>query len=774
MTHRSMKSKLKTLGMASTMLGACLVPLSPVASEPAAPAPAGPVQEQRAPNVLVWMMDDVGFGQVSSYGGLVDTPNIDRVAQMGLRYANYHTAPICSAARASFLTGRMPHSVHMGGHAAGATPKPGYDAKVPAEDGTIAANLHAAGYATFAVGKWDHLPTEEASPAGPYTHWPLGQGFDRFYGFLAADADNFQPILVNDLTPVARPEGKGYHLSADMADQAIGMIDANHARDPARPFFMYWATGAAHAPHHAPPEWLAKYRGKFDQGWHAMRRQVLAREVAQGLVPEGTKLAPRPEGMPAWDSLSPEAKKLYARQMEAFAASLAYADAQFGRVLDHLEATGELDNTMIVIVSDNGASAEGGPNGLFNEAQVTGGHPPTIASNMRFYDAWGGPKTYPHYAYGWALAGDTPFRYWKQTTHEGGTRVPLVIAWPGHIEGQGEVRQDFVHVSDIAPTILDALRVPPAKTLNNAAQTPMEGSSITASFARAGDPREGRAQYVELYGDKGLWEKGWSIVTTHRTRTWDWNTAKTFDEPWELYDLVTDPGETRNLADSQPERVAQMARAFEEQAKRYNVYPIHNLSDTAVESMGNALADFKRRGGKWHFPGPVGNIPTTGGPPVSIKGFTMTAKLDLPEAGVTAPVFASGGQMGGIALYLNKGRPELLMNALDSSSVSVLADAALPAGASALELDLKKGERGEGGRTAYRVTIRSGGKVLADKTVQFALPWYFGLSETFGVGIDNGSTVLVGALADVPFPGKLTDVEFAFDPTGSPFPDLGH
>ena len=276
--------------------------------------------------------------------------------------------------------------------------------------------------------------------------------------------------------------------------------------------------------------------------------------------------------------------------------------------------------------------------------------------------------------------------------------MPLVIAWPGHMKGQGDVRQDFVHVSDIAPTILEASRVPLAKTVNNVPQTPTEGSSITASFARA----------------------------------------------------------------------------FDEQAKRDNFYPIHNLSDTAVESMGNALADFKRREGKWHFPGPVGNIPTTGGPPVSIKGFTMAAKLDLREAGVTAPIFASGGQMGGIALYLNKGRPELLMNALDSSSVSVLADAALPAGASALELELKKGARGEDGRTAYQVTIRSGDKVLADKTVQFALPWYFGLSETFGVGIDNGSTVLAGALADAPFPGKLTDVEFAFDPTGSPFPDLGH
>ncbi|MCT2398003.1 arylsulfatase [Novosphingobium mangrovi (ex Huang et al. 2023)] len=774
MTGTKRRSALRMLALAGTMLGACLVAQPPAGARDTAPAQSGEVQARQAPNVLVWMVDDVGFGQISSFGGLVDTPNIDRVASMGLRYANYHTAPICSAARASFLTGRMPHTIHVGGHAAGATASPGYDAKIPAEDGTIAANLHAAGYATFAVGKWDHLPTEEATPAGPYTHWALGQGFDRFYGFLAADADNFNPILVNDLTPVARPRTPDYHLSADLADKAIGMIDVSHARDPARPFFMYWATGAAHAPHHAPPEWIAKYKGKFDQGWDKVREQVLAREIAQGLVPEGTKMAPPPEGMPAWDSLSPEAQKLYARQMEVFAASLAYADAQFGRILDHLQAMGELDNTMIVIVSDNGASAEGGPNGLFNEAQVTGGQPPSIASNMRFYDDWGGPKTYPHYAYGWALAGDTPFRYWKQTTHEGGTRVPLVIAWPDRIKAQGQVRQNFVHVADIAPTILDALHVPLAPTVNNVAQAPMEGASVAASFTQPGNPRDGRAQYVELYGNKGLWEKGWSIVTTHRTRTWDWNTARTFDEPWELYDLVTDPGETTDLASSQPERVAAMAREFDEQARRYHVYPIHNLSDTAAESMGKALADFRRRKGKWHFPGPVGNIPSTVAPPISMLGFTMTAKLDLPDAKVTAPVFSSGGQMGGIALYLNEGRPELLLRAVDGSGVSVLADKPVPSGASALELDLAKGERGADGLSTYQVTIRSGDAVLVDKPVRFALPWYFGLSETFGVGVDNGSPVLAGAAVDVPFPGKLTDVEFAFDPEARPFPSLGH
>ncbi len=322
---------------------------------------------------------------------------------------------------------------------------------------------------------------------------------------------------------------------------------------------MYWATGAAHAPHHAPKEWIERSKGKFDRGWDAAREAVLKSQITAGLVRKGTKHAPRPDGMPAWDSLSPDQKKLFARQMEAFAASLAYADAQFGRILDRLEGRGELANTMIVIASDNGTSAEGAPDGLYNEAEVTSAKPPSAAENLAFYDDWGGPRTYPHYAVGWAVAGNTPFRYFKQTTHEGGTRVPLVVSWPKGIAARGAIRQDFVYVGDIAPTILEATGTPLAKVVNNVPQSPMEGQSIAATFKAAGDPREGRAQYVELYGNKKLMWQGWSLVTSQRLRTWDWQTAKTFDEPWELYDVVNDPGETRNLAPGDPVRVARMA-----------------------------------------------------------------------------------------------------------------------------------------------------------------------------------------------------------------------
>ncbi len=731
--------------MARTTLRGLLIAASALLFTASAVAQPALQQQQQRPNVLVWMMDDVGFAQVSAYGGLVATPNIDRVAKMGLRYTNYHTAPICSAARASFLTGRMPHSVHIGGHSTAARDLPGYDAKIPPSAGTIAENLRQAGYAT-------------ASPAGPFTYWATGQGFEHFYGFLAADADNWNPMLLRDRTPVPKPAGANYHLNADLADEAISLIRARDPLDPKRPFFFYWATGAAHAPHHAPPEWLAKYRGKFDMGWDKAREAILKTEKAQGLVPKSAQLAPVPAEMPPWDALSADQKKLFARQMETFAASLSYADAQFGRILDALEARGELDNTIILITSDNGASAEGGPEGLYNEALVTGGKPPTTAENMAFYDDWGGPRTYPHYAYGWAVAGNTPFRYYKQTTHEGGTRVPLIIAWPKGIKAHGELRGQFVHVSDLTPTILAAAGVAPAAAVNNVPQSPMEGQSIAASFDNAKYPGHGRAQYVELYGNKGLWWQNWVILTTHRTRTWDFRVAKTFDEPWELYDLANDPGQAHDLAAKYPERMQQMAAIYEDQAKRYHVAPQHNLNDTAAESMARAQANFERRGKKWSYGGPVSNIPQALAPPITTRNFRMTATLDLARGDITGPLFAYGGQLGGIGLYLDKGKPIFIANSLGGVSVRAGAEQALGTGLHKLELVVVKSAPAQ-----YQVTISADGKLLTAQQINYAMPFFFGISETFGVGNDDGSPVLAGTAAGYPIAARLSDVVFDFN-----------
>jgi len=748
----------KSVLLAASML-ACAAPLAAQVAapqSPAAPAPA-PAQQQRRPNVLVWMLDDVGFAQLSCFGGLVLTPNIDRVAKLGLRYSNYHTAPVCSAARASFLTGRMPHSVGLGNHAATARPYPGYNGSVPAWAGTIADNLHAAGYATFAYGKWDHLPNEEATPAGPFNHWPTGQGFDHFYGFLSADIDNWHPTLIRDQTPVLTPKQPGYHLNRDLADQAIVGIASRGASAPQRPFFVYWATSTAHAPHHAPADWIERYRGKFDMGWDKAREAILKSEKAGGMIQKNTELAQRPASVPAWDSLSPDQKRLYAHQMEVFAASLSYADSQFGRILDALQASGELDNTMIVIASDNGASAEGNQNGMFTEAFLGRGRAATLEENLAFYDRWGGPDSYPHYSMGWAIAGNTPFRYFKHTTHEGGTHVPLIVAWPKGIAARGELRDQFVHVSDVTPTIMEAAGVPLAEVVHNVAQHPMEGTSFAYSFAQAKAATQKGPQYVEMYGNKGLWSGGWSINTSHRLEPWEMTTMRPITEPWELYDLTKDPGQNHDLAARFPDRVAQMDKLFTEQATRYQVNPIGNIGEGMVEGARKARADFAGRGGVWRYAGPVSNIAGPVGPPVSALGFTMRAKLDLATGDVTGPIFAIGGHLGGEALYLRQGKPVFTLNTIDGQNSSVMASEALPAGTTDLQL---KFDRPKGSDAA--VTISAGGRVLASGTIPAATLQALSATELFGVGIDSGTAVLPGAEPDVPFPGAITDVTFDF------------
>ena len=756
---RSMRLKALVLGF--TMLTAVPALAQPATANPAPPAQPVPQQQQR-PNVLVWMLDDVGFAQLGCFGGLIPTPNIDRVARMGLRYSNYHTPPICSATRASFLTGRMPHSVHIGAHAATARDFPGYDAKIPPSAGTVAANLHEAGYATYALGKWDHLPASEITPAGPFNHWPTGQGFDRFYGFLSADMDNWNPTLIRDVSPVRNSNAPGYHLNHDLADQAIAMIAARNGSSPAAPFFMYWATGTAHAPHHAPADWIARYKGKFDMGWDKAREAILKQQKAQGLVPKNATLAPRPPLMPAWDSLSPDEKRLYAHQMEVFAASLSYADEQFGRILDALQASGELDNTMVVVTSDNGASAEGAPHGTFSEHMLVKGDVTPVEANMKFLDRWGGPETYPHYSFGWAVAGDTPFRYYKQTTHEGGTRVPLVISWPKGIAARGEVRGQFVHDTDVAPTILAATGVPLAPVINNVPQVPMEGQNIIATFADAKAPGHQGPQYVEMYGNKGLWQDGWSIVTSHRVDTWNVTNRSPITEPWELYDLTKDPGQTTDLAAKFPDRVKAMATAFEEQAVRYHVNPIGNIGDGAIFGGMKAQQDFAARGGKWRYAGPIGNITGMVAPPLAARSYVMTARLDLPGGNVTGPVFASGGRLGGTGLYLRDGKPVFLMVSLTGETAEIAADEALPAGASALRLSVVRSGGHPGEPADYAVTIASSDKVLAQKSTHFTLPLSFGIAETFGVGIDDGSPVMPGVQGSRPFAGTISDVTFDF------------
>lgn len=747
-------------------LGALLAACCPIAidtSHASSPARASGSEaeaqkpRESRPNILVWMMDDVGFAQLSSYGGLVATPNIERVAARGVRYSNYHTTPICSATRAALLTGRNSHTVHMGGHPVFPSDAPGYDTRIPASAGTLAENLRQSGYATFALGKWDHLPLADVTPSGPHTYWPLQQGFDRFYGFLFSETDNFAPSLWRDNSPVRLPRDPDYHLNDDLADQAIAMLGSRDGLARPRPFFMYLATGTAHAPHHAPQAWIDRYRGKFDAGWDKAREQILKRQIAQGVLPRGTKPAPRPEGMPAWDSLSPTEKRLYARQMEVFAAALSHADEQFGRILDELERRGELDNTIVLVTSDNGASAEGGLSGTYNELLFATGQLPKAPDNMSHFDEWGGPNTFPHYAFGWAVAGNTPFRHYKQTTYEGGIRVPLIISDPTRPTKAGW-RTDFVHVSDVTPTLLELVDVEPAGTVNNAAQSRFDGVSFAASLSAAATRAQRRDQYFEVFGHKAFWSDEWKIVSPSRLNVWDITSPAALQQPWQLYNLRTDPAEQNDLAARMPAKVSELAARFEHQGREFNVFPIVGQADSIAVQARRSAEDFARRKGEWVYDSSVSLIPKQFAPPIDRKSFTVSAELNLASPAATGPIFVIGGRFGGVGFHLDSGRPTFTVRSLKGETTELRAPESLPPGPQNLTLAVERGSAG----IESHVTISVGERTLLSEKLDQAIPGL--VPETFDVGSDEGTAIASTYERQPDLAGQLGRVRFRVAP----------
>lgn len=715
-----------------------------------------PEARERAPNILVWMLDDIGFGQLGCYGGLVETPNIDRVAARGLRYSNYHSTPICSASRAAFLTGRNSHEVHIGGHSAMAIGFPGQDALVPRGAGTIAENLRQAGYLTYAVGKWDHLPPTDASAAGPFTYWPSGQGFDQFYGFLSYDANNFAPLLWDGHSPVRLEDDPAYHLSSDMADRAVSMIKARSAKGPnPPPFFMYWATGAVHSPHHAPDDWLRKYRGKFDAGWDVAREEILARQKKLGLVPQHAELPPRPEGMEAWDDLSVAQQRTYARAMEAFAAQLAHADFEFGRMLDALEESGELDNTIIVVTSDNGASGEGAVDGTFSEFMMANGRYASVEQNEMFLDEWGRPGSYPLYPVGWAVAGDTPFRYYKQTAHEGGIRVPLVISWPAGIRDEGTIRDQYTHISDVMPTLLDAAEVEAADIVNGIDQEPISGTSFAYSFDQSTAPTRKPVQYYEMYGNRAIWADGWKAVVPHRLQTWDFTKQPEIsDNGWQLYYLPDDFNELDDLASAKPEKLTEMRARFDAEAQKYNVFPITNTG-AAQRLMAQRISrSLREREGRFSYSAPIDRVPESLAPPINTHSFTARVSVDTTE-GNDGTLFAMGGRFGGIGLYLRDGVPVLAQRFMDTTLATVEADQEI-AGQSVIEVQFVRTSP-----ITATATILVDGDTTASSQLEGAFSVFiFSSNETFDIGRDNGTLVLEDRTAPYPFSGRIGETSF--------------
>ena len=702
-----------------------------------------------APNVIIFLLDDVGFAQVGSFGGLIDTPNIDRLAENGLRYNNFHTTALCSPSRATLMAGRNPHAIGLGSHALTAMGFPGYNAMVPPSAKSVANYLQEAGYINYALGKWDHTPLYEVSQVGPFDRWPSGEGFDHAYTFMAADVHQFIPVMWNDHTP--EPYRKTEHLDKDLADRAIQWITGHKSIQPDLPFMMLWASGSMHSPHHAPPEYRAKYRGKFDMGWDKAREMILANQLRLGVVPEGTKLTERIDVIEAWDSLSDEERLLYARQMEVFAAQMEHVDAQIGRVVENLERIGELENTLIFVTSDNGASGEGGLAGTFNETYVLNGMQTPFDASMRNYARWGDATTYPHYHAGWAMAGNAPFRYFKQSEHRGGQHDAMVIHWPKGIQGKGEIRNQYHHISDVAPTILEAAGIDVPDSYHGIKQQPMTGVSMVYSFNDANAPNRKKRQYYEMFGNRAIWVDGWKAVTLHAKRMpWEINITLPFEEDeWELYHVAEDFSESTNLADKHPEKLAELKKIFEEEAWKYNVFPLYDDMLRRLAAQQDRLFG-DQKDFVYYAPGAV-RIAEKASAPVKNRSHTITTIIDLKghEEGVIAAV---GGMTGGFTMFIKGDRLYYDYNFLDGVYYT-MATPPLPEGRTELKFNFIK-TREFGGTGQLFVN----GKKVAEQEMPRMHISTYSLAETFDIGMDTGTQVSRIYGDPFPFVGELDRV----------------
>ncbi len=631
---------------------------TPAESEPR--RPVDPKPAAGAPNVVAIVLDDTGFGHLGCFGSDIATPNLDALAAGGAAFNRFHVTSLCSPTRASFFTGRNHHAVGMGFLADIPLAFPGYTARLPKSAAALPRILRDAGYSTMAVGKWHLTPRWQRSAAGPFDTWPLGVGFERHYGFLQGDANHWAPNLVCDnhyIEAPRRPE-EGYHLSEDLADQAIRMIQDQQQAARTKPFFLYFALGAMHSPHHVAPEWVEPYRGHFDRGWDRWRAELFARQCESGIVPEGTVLTERPTWVEGWDDLSDDERRMHAREQEVFAGFLTHTDAQIGRVLDSLRAQGLLDNTLVMVFSDNGASAEGGKDGSVNEHRFTAHLRESMADNLAAYDDWGGFSTYNHYSWAWAWAGNTPHKLWKRYTWLGGTRTPLIVHWPNHIARPGTVRPQFTHVIDLMPSVLEAVGIDAPSVVDGVPQQAVDGASLLGTLADPGAEEFHQTQYFEMLGSRSIFRDGWKATTNHiSTGVLDEEERATgsrsfAEDRWELFDLDHDFSESRDLADQEPERLAQLVDLWSKEAKRNQVLPI---SDGMLDRFSGFIAPAYPAGATQRFhPG--------GGPvhdesiPLLWGGFTLSAVVDLIGPRTHGVICALGDRFGGYALFGAEGR----------------------------------------------------------------------------------------------------------------------
>jgi len=714
-----------------------------------------------APNVLIILIDDLGFGATSTFAGPIPTPTLDRLAAGGLRYNNFHTTALCSPTRVALKSGRNHHTANTGSIMETATAYPGNTGRIPNRVAPLAEMMRLNGYSTSAFGKWHETAAWETSVSGPYDRWPTHQGFDKFYGFIGGETDQWSPLVFDGTTRIVPPRNDDYHFTEDMTNQAINWVKAQQSMTPDKPFFMYFATGATHAPHHVKKEWIKKFHGQFDDGWDSVREATFERQKAAGVIPADTQLPPRPSDLPAWDDLPEEHKKLFRRQAETFAGFLAHTDHNVGRLIDAIEGIGEMDNTLIFyIAGDNGTSAEGGMIGMYNEMTYFNGVQEKVEDMLPLIDKWGSPETFPHMSAGWAVAFDAPFKWTKQVASDfGGTRNGMVVHWPEGIEQGGGMRTQFSHVIDIAPTVLEAAGLPEPKSVNGTPQVPIEGTSMVYSFNDADAKERHTVQYFEMFGNRGIYSEGWMARTIHRAPWQTANLPPLETDVWELYYVPDDFSLANDIADEHPEKLAELKALFMAEATKYHVLPI---DDRTIERTNAALAGrpdlIGDRKSLTLYEGMDGMMENTF---INVKNrsVTITADVEVPEGGASGAILVQGSRYGGWSLHMREGKPAYEYNWLGLERFVVESPSALPAGKATIvmDFDYDGGGLGKGGMA----TLSVNGKQVAEGRIGKTQPNIFSADETADVGLDNQTPVAQGigyGPAETKFTGKIHQV----------------
>jgi arylsulfatase A-like enzyme len=708
-----------------------------------------------APNVLFVVLDDTGFGQLGCYGSPISTPNIDRLADGGLLFTNMHTTALCSPTRSCILTGRNHHSNHMAAITEVSTGFPGYDGYIPFENGFLSEILHQEGYNTYAIGKWHLTAADQISAAGPYDRWPLGRGFERYYGFMGGDTHQYYPELTHDnhrVEPEKTPEA-GYHLTEDLVDKAIAFVADAKQVAPNKPFFLYFATGAMHAPHHVPKEWADKYRGVFDDGWDAYREKVFARQKELGIMPPDAELSRHDPDVQDWETLSADERRLYARMMEVFAGFLEHTDHHIGRLLAFLEELGELDNTLVMLVSDNGASAEGGPTGSINENKFFNFVEDSLEQNLAAIDDIGGPKYFNHYPWGWTFAGNTPFRRWKRETYRGGVSDPCIVHWPKGIAARGAVRSQFVHAIDMAPTVLEALGVAAPTSIRGVTQSPIEGISFAYTFDDEHAPSRHVTQYFEMIGHRSIYHEGWRAVCPWPGTSFA-ESGRQFGTPipdeeltdldatgWELYHVAEDPTENHDVAADNRPRLIEMIAQWYVEAGKYNVLPVDGRGQQRFAERRPQIAVDRTR--YVYYPG-TQEVPTNAAPRTLNRPHSVTALVEVPDGGAEGVLVSQGGVDGGFVFFVQSGKLRFSYNYVADQHFHVVSEGDVPAGRHALSFEFAPtGEAKplEGIGTPGTITLLVDGQPAGGGELPVTIPLTLGLAAGVSVGADSGAPV---------------------------------